>query len=324
MVQSTQFTKRILITDPLAPSAVAELRKEFEVVEVHYSPEELLEEISEFNALIIRSATKVPREVIEKGRKLEVIGRAGIGVDNIDVKAALERDILVVNAPGSSSVSVAELTMAFMLALCNQLVDVANTTKSKRKLKKKLMRSELYGKTLGCIGCGKVGVEVTSRANVFGMKCLVYSPNLPPKATEGMEVERIDELDHLLRVSDFITIHTNLKPETHGLISKRELELMKPTAYLINCARGGIIDEDALYDALKEGKIAGAALDVYSKEPATNDKLLELDNLYASPHIGASTSEAQERVGKIIIDQVRKALLGLNPDFIVEKSFFIG
>ncbi len=323
-MQTSNSLKRILVSDPLDPSAIAELKKEFEVIEKHYSPEELKKEITQFHALIVRSATKVTRDIINNGAQLEVIGRAGIGVDNINVQAALKKGILVVNAPGSSSVSVAELTMAFMLALCSKLVHVTNKTKLDDYPKEKTLRSELYGKTLGCIGCGKIGKEVIARANVFGMKCLVYSPNSPFKATENLDIEITKDLDYLLQTSDFVTIHTKLKPESHNLISKRELSLMKPTAYLINCARGGIVDEDALYYSLKEGKIAGAALDVYADEPIRDNKLFELENIYASPHIGASTTEAQERVGKIIIDQVRKVLQGIQPDFLVKDSYFSG
>ena len=323
-IQTTNGLKRILISDPLDQTAVAELRKEFEVVEKHYLPEELKKEIKKFHAIIIRSATKLTREIIKNGTQLEVIGRAGIGVDNINVKAALEKGILVVNAPGSSSVSVAELTMAFMLALCNKLVHVTTTTKSNDYPKKKTMRTELNGKVLGCIGCGQIGSEVISRANIFGMKCLVFSPNSPLQTIADLDVDKTDDLDHLLRVSDYVTIHTKLKPETHNLISKRELEIMKPTAFLINCARGGIVDEEALYHALKEGKIAGAALDVYENEPVRDNKLFELENVYASPHIGASTTEAQSRVGKIIIEQVRKVLRGIGPDYVVKDSYFTG
>ncbi|MHA2275727.1 MAG: hydroxyacid dehydrogenase [Candidatus Kariarchaeaceae archaeon] len=323
-MKSSINKKRILISDPLDPSAATELKKEFDIVEKHYSPEELVQEISKFHAVIVRSATKITSEIINKGTQLEVIGRAGIGVDNINVKAALKKGIRVVNAPGSSSVSVAELTMAFMLALCSKLVDVSIKTKSKDYPKPKTLRTELQDKTLGCIGCGKIGKEVILRANIFRMKCLVYSPSTPSELSDDLDLEKTDDLDHLLRVSDYITIHTKLKPSTHNLISKRELELMKPTAYLINCARGGIVDEEALYNALKEGKIAGAALDVYSEEPVRDNKLFELDNIYASPHIGASTKEAQERVGKIIVNQVRKALQGLQPDFIVTDSYFAG
>lgn len=323
-MQSIEVRKRILISDPLDQSAVAELKKEFEVVEKHYSPDELKKEIGNFHGVIVRSATKITEEIINNGTQLEVVGRAGIGVDNINVKAALKKGILVVNAPGSSSVSVAELTMAFMLALCSKLVHVNNKTKTNSNPKKKVLRTELQGKTLGCIGCGKIGKEVITRANIFGMRCLVYSPNSPSEVSAGLDVERTDDLEYLLRISDYVTIHTKLKPKTHNLIGKRELELMRPTAYLINCARGGIVDEEALYIALKEGKIAGAALDVYADEPVRDNKLFDLDNIYASPHIGASTIEAQERVGKIIINQVRKVLKGLQPDFVVKDSYFTG
>jgi D-3-phosphoglycerate dehydrogenase len=324
MITETGQTLKILITDPLADSATADLKKKFEVVEQHYSPTELLNEIGKYHAIIVRSATKLPREAIEKGTQLKVIGRAGIGVDNIDVQAATERGILVVNAPRSSSISVAELTMAYMLALSCRLVHFTNDTKSNKNPKKYLRRTELYGKTIGCIGCGKIGSEVLARTKVFGMKGLIYSPHVPPEVAKELGVEKTDDLDHLLRLSDFVTIHTKLRKGTHGLIGKREFELMKPTAYLINCARGGIIDEDALYEALKENTIAGAALDVFAVEPIRNNKLLELDNIYVSPHIGATTTEAQERVGQVIAKQVRLALMGQEPEFVVKESYFTG
>lgn len=319
-MESTKSLMKILITDPLAASAVAELRNYFEVVEQHYSPTELLNEIGKYEAIIVRSATRLPQEAIEKGTRLKVIGRAGIGVDNIDVKTATKRGIMVVNAPKSSSISVAELTVAFMLALSSHLVHVTNETKSNRNPKKWLRRTELFGKTVGCIGCGRIGREVITRTKVFGMKSLVYSPHLPRKIATEIGVEKTDDLEYLLRVSDFITIHTKLSDETRGLISRREFQLMKPTTYLINCARGGIVDEDALYDALKEKRIAGAALDVFAVEPVKDNKLFELDNIYVSPHIGATTKEAQERVGKVIVEQVSLALMGKTPDFVVNAS----
>ncbi|MHA2223613.1 MAG: hydroxyacid dehydrogenase [Candidatus Hodarchaeales archaeon] len=324
MITETEQTLKILVTDPLAASATAELRKEFEVVEQHYSPMELLNEIGKYHGIIVRSATKLPREVIEAGTNLKVIGRAGIGVDNIDIQAATERRIIVVNAPRSSSISVAELTMAYMLALSCSLVHFTNDTKSNKNPKKYLQRTELYGKTIGCIGCGKIGSEVIARTKVFGMKATIYSPNLPSEIAKELGVEKTNDLDRLLRTSDYVTIHTKLRKDTHGLIGKRELELMKPTAFLINCARGGIIDEDALYKALRENWIAGAALDVFTNEPVRNNKLLELDNIYVSPHIGATTTEAQERVGQVIVEQVRLALMGQEPDYVVKESYFTG
>lgn len=308
---------KILIVDPIAASAIKFLRKDFEVVEQHFSPSELLNEISNYDAIVIRSATKVTREVIEKADHLKVIGRAGVGVDNIDVEAATEKGIYVVNSPRASTISVAEIAIAYMLALSRNLVQATNETKLGKWPKKQLVGTELFSKTLGFIGCGRIGAEVAKRAKIFGMKCIVYDPYLPPEVPVKIGVEMTDNLDHLFRISDFITIHAWLTDETRGMINKNELEIMKPTAFLVNCARGGIIDEDALYDALKGGKIAGAALDVFAVEPARKNKLFELDNLYVSPHIGASTKEAQKRAGQVTAEQVQLVLTGQKPEFCV-------
>ncbi|MFX0171252.1 MAG: hydroxyacid dehydrogenase [Candidatus Hodarchaeota archaeon] len=311
---------KILIADSIAASATAELKKEFEVVEQHYSPPELLNEIGKYHAIIVRSATKLRREAIEKGIQLKVIGRAGIGVDNIDVQAATERGIFVVNAPTSSTISVAEMTLAFILALGRKIVHADKKTKRNEWPKKELMGTELYGKILGFVGCGRIGAEVVKRAQAFGMKCIVYDPYLPLEIFEKMGVERTDNFNYLFQESDFITIHALLTDETRGMIGAKEFEVMKPSAFIVNCARGGIIDEDALFITLKEGKIAGAALDVFSIEPAKENRLFEFDNVYVSPHISASTKEAQERAGSITAEQVKLVLKGLKPEFCVNMK----
>ncbi|MFX1504600.1 MAG: hydroxyacid dehydrogenase [Promethearchaeota archaeon] len=311
---------RILIADPIAASAVKALKKDFEVFEQHFSPSDLVDEISDFHAIIVRSSTKIPREIIEKAGNLKVIGRAGVGVDNIDVEAATEKGIFVVNSPRASTISVAEITMGYMLALSRSLVQATKETKKGKWPKKQLKGTELFGKTLGFVGCGRIGAEVAKRAQVFGMSCLVYDPYLPTEVSAKIGVEMTDNLDKLFEVSDFITIHAWLTDETRGMISKRQLEIMKPTAFLVNCARGGIVDEEALYEALKTGKIAGAALDVFSVEPALENRLFDLDNLYVSPHIAASTKEAQERAGQITAEQVRLVLTGKPPEFCVNPQ----
>ncbi|UCE13132.1 MAG: hypothetical protein JSV04_13200 [Candidatus Heimdallarchaeota archaeon] len=308
---------KILIADSIAASAVAELEKEFEVIEHHYSTTELVNEISKYDAIIVRSATKITPEVIEKASLLKVIGRAGIGVDNIDVSAATERGIFVVNSPRASTISVAEMTIAFILALSRKIIQASSRTKKGEWPKKQLMGMELFGKTLGFVGCGRIGAEVVKRAKAFGLKCLVYDPYLPDEAFHKIGAEKVEDLKLILQKSDFITIHALLTDETRGMISKDELDQMKPSAFIINCARGGIIDEDALYDALKENKIAGAALDVFAVEPVKNNKLFELENVYVSPHISASTKEAQERAGQITAEQVRLVLKGQKPEFSV-------
>ncbi|MFX1516733.1 MAG: hydroxyacid dehydrogenase [Promethearchaeota archaeon] len=311
---------KILIADSIAASAVEALRKDFEVIEQHYSPDDLLDKISDFHAIIVRSSTKIPREVIEKADNMKVIGRAGVGVDNIDVEAATEKGIYVVNSPRASTISVAELTIGYMLALSRSIVQATTETKLGKWPKKQLKGSELFGKTLGFVGCGRIGAEVAKRVQIFGMSCLVYDPYLPPEVSAKIGVEMTDNLDKLFEVSDFITIHAWLSDETRGMISKKQFEIMKPTAFLVNCARGGIVDEEALYEALNAGKIAGAALDVFSVEPASKNKLFELDNLYASPHIAASTKEAQERAGQVTAEQVTLVLQGKQPDFCVNPE----
>ncbi|MHA1940900.1 MAG: hydroxyacid dehydrogenase [Candidatus Hodarchaeales archaeon] len=308
---------RVLIADSIAPTAVAELRKNFEVVEQHFPPDTLLSEISKYDAVIVRSATKIPREVIEAGSQLKVIGRAGVGVDNIDVEAATEKGIYVVNSPRASTISVAEMTIALILALGRKVVEASIKTKKGEWPKKEFMGLELYGKKLGFVGCGRIGSEVAVRAIAFGMKPLIYDPYLPAKLFLKFGADEITDLDELFERSDFITIHALLNDETRGMVGEHEFDLMKPTAYLVNCARGGIVDEEALYVALKERKIAGAALDVFTVEPAKKHKLFELDNLYVSPHVAASTFEAQERAGMITAEQVRLVLNGESPEFCV-------
>jgi D-3-phosphoglycerate dehydrogenase len=308
---------KVLIADSIAKSAVVSLQKDFEVMEKHFSPEELLKEIDQFDAVIVRSATKIPREVIQKGVLLKAIGRAGVGVDNIDVAAATEAGIPVVNSPRASSISVAEMTIAFMLALSRKIVDATNKTKNGEWPKKQLNGTELYGKTIGFVGCGRIGAEVVTRAKAFGMKCIVYDPYLPKEVITKIGAESVDNLVDLLPISDFITIHALLTDETRGMIGTDELKKMKTTAYIVNCARGGIIDEDALYTEIKSNSIAGAALDVFEDEPSRANKLFELPNVYVSPHVGASTLEAQERAGNITAEQVRLVLKGVSPEFCV-------
>ncbi|UCG03647.1 MAG: hypothetical protein JSW11_06595 [Candidatus Heimdallarchaeota archaeon] len=311
---------KILIADSIAASAIAELQKEFEVTNQHYSPAELLTEIDKYHAIIVRSATKLPREVIEKGTQLKVIGRAGIGVDNIDVQAATEKGIYVVNSPRASTISVAEMTIAFILALSRKIIQASSRTKRGEWPKNQLMGMELFDKTLGFVGCGRIGAEVVKRAKAFGMKCLVYDPYLPGEVFQKIGAEKTEDLNRVLQDSDFVTIHALLTDETRGMISKEELDQMKPSAFIINCARGGIIDEEALYNALKENKIAGAALDVFAVEPMKNNKLFELENVYVSPHISASTKEAQERAGQITAQQVKLVLNGQKPEFSVNAN----
>lgn len=308
---------KILIADSIATSAVEKLKKDFEVIEYFYSKSELLDNINQFDAIIVRSATKIPHEVIQKAKRLKVIGRAGVGVDNIDVKAATEKGIYVVNSPLASTITVAEMAFTYIMALSRKIVTADIGTKAGNWPKKQHMGTEVFGKTLGFIGCGRIGSEVVKRAQAFGMNCIIYDPYLPTELFRKMDAEEIKNLDEIFTRSDYITIHALLTDETRNMVGERELSLMKSSAFLINCARGGIIDEKALYNALKENKIAGAGLDVFLEEPAKDNKLFELENIYVSPHIGASTKEAQIKAGEITAEQVRLVLNGERPEFCV-------
>lgn len=314
-----QFMK-ILVGDKISEEAIEKLKKEHEVTFSELSPEELVGEIEKYDALVVRSRTKVTKEIVENGKNLKVIGRAGVGVDNIDVGEATKRKIIVVNAPASSTVAVAELTLAHMLSLARSITKADKSMKEGKWEKKSLMGIELNGKTLGLIGLGRIGSEVAKRARAFGMKCLTYDPYLTKEKRQEFGVELVG-IDTLLREADFITIHAALTKETKGLVGAKELAKMKPSAFLINCARGGIVDEKALYNVLKDKKIAGCALDVFEKEPLEKENpLLKLDNIVFTPHIGANTKEAQIRAGITVAEQVLKALRSEKPEFIVNPE----
>lgn len=311
---------KILISDPVDRAAVEMLKKEHEVVEAEPSMEELKEIIGEYDAILIRSRTKLRADIISAAEKLKVIGRAGIGVDNIDLKAATEHGIIVVNAPGSNSLSVVELTIGQMISLARKLVKADAHVRSGEWNRKAFVGVELMGKTLGLIGFGRIGSEVAKRAQVFGMDVITYDPYVNKEIAEKMGVKVVETKEELLKDSDFISIHALLTDETRGMISAPEFGIMKDSAFIINCARGGIIDEKALYDALKNGRIAGAALDVYENEPPASSPLLELDNIIFTPHIGASTREAQQRAGTVAAEQMLIALRGEKPRFLVNRD----
>ena len=310
---------KILVADKMADEAIKMMKKKHELVLSELDPEGLLNEIEKYDALVVRSRTKATKEVIKKGKNLKVIGRAGVGVDNIDVSEATKRKIPVVNAPGGATVSVAELTFAHMLSLARNLSKSDKTMKNGLWEKKKLKGTELCDKTLGLVGSGRIGAEVGKRAKAFGMKVIVYDPYLSKETAEKHSFEPVD-LYSLLKNSDFISIHTPLTDETRKMISTNEFEKMKNNAFIINCARGGVIDESALYDALKKGRIKGAALDVYESEPPKNSPLLTLDNIVFTPHLGASTEEAQIRAGTVTAEQVLKVLNNEKPDFCVNPE----
>lgn len=315
----TRDIMKILVTDPIADEAMDMLKEQHEVTFNNITGSELAAEIGPYHGLMVRSGTQVTREVIEAADNLMVIGRAGIGVDNIDLEAASERDVKVVNSPTGATPSVAELTIAHMLSLARHLPRADRTMKAGEWAKKQLKGSEIKGKTLGLVGCGNIGQEVGRRAVAFDMDVLYYSRSRKPSFEKECGA-RYADLDELLAASDYVTLHIPITQETRHLIGKRELSAMKSHAYLVNCARGGVVDEDALYEALKNGDIAGAALDVYEQEPPGETKLAELDNVVMTPHLGAATVEGQIRAGTICAEQMLMVLDGETPEFWVNRK----
>lgn len=306
---------KILITDPIAEEAMDLLKETHDVVFKDITGEELTQEIPPYHALMVRSGTKVTKEVIERAENLIVIGRAGIGVDNVDVNAATEKGIKVVNSPTGATISVAELAIGHMISLTRHLPKADKTIKNGEWAKKRLKGIELYNKTLGLVGCGNIGKFVAKYARTFGMHVISYDPFISKEDMEKEGIKKVDDLEKLMEIADFISLHLPHIPETHYLINEKMLAKMKPSAYLINCARGGIVDENALYESLKQGKIAGAALDVYENEPPGKIPLLGLENVVCTPHLGASTKEGQIRAGTICAEQIIKVLDGKEPDF---------
>jgi D-3-phosphoglycerate dehydrogenase / 2-oxoglutarate reductase len=304
---------KILVSDPLSEEGLKILKevKEFQVdIKTELKPDALKEIIAHYDALLVRSATKVTRDVIARADKLKVIGRAGVGLDNVDLEAATEKGIIVMNTPAGNTISTAEHTFSMILALSRNIPQANSSTKKGEWKRSKFMGVELYGKTLGVVGLGRIGTEVAKRALSFGMKILAFDPFLSRQVAENLGVEVV-ELKELFERSDYITLHTPLTEETKHLISSEALARMKKGVRLINCARGGIIDEVALVQAVKEGKVAGAAIDVFEQEPLSADsELLKLDTIITTPHLGASTEEAQVNVAIEVAEIVRDALLG--------------
>jgi D-3-phosphoglycerate dehydrogenase len=302
---------RILVTEQLAERGLAAMREAGHevVVRLGLSPEELLEAVPGAAALIIRSATRVTAEVVEAGRELVVVGRAGIGLDNVDVAAATRRGVMVVNAPQSNILSAAEHTMALLLAQARNVPQAHAALKAGKWERSKWEGVELHGKTLGVIGLGRIGALVAQRALAFGMRLVAYDPYVAPDRARQMGIELMS-LDEVVRSADFITLHVAKTPETVGLVNADLLAQAKPTLRVINVARGGIVDEKALAEAIATGQIAGAALDVFAEEPTTSSPLFELDPVVVTPHLGASTAEAQDKAGITIAEQVLLALAG--------------
>ena len=269
----------------------------------------LLEAVRDADALVVRSETKVTAEVMDAARRLRAIGRAGVGVDNIDVPAATARGIIVMNAPDGNTMTTAEHAFALLLAMARRIPQAQASLKAGRWERKKFIGTELRGKTLGIIGLGRIGRVVASRAQGFEMKVIAHDPFVSPEQARELDIELLP-LEHVFERADFLTIHTPLTPETRGLIGAQAFARMKPGVRIINCERGGLIDEQALYEAIKSGKVAGAALDVFSEEPPPPDHpLLALDEVVATPHLGASTREAQESVAIIVAEQLRDYFL---------------
>ncbi|EHP88261.1 phosphoglycerate dehydrogenase [Methanotorris formicicus] len=301
---------KILVTDPLHEDAIKILKEVGDVeVATGLSKEELLEKIKDAEVLVVRSGTKVTREVIEHAEKLKVIGRAGVGVDNIDLDTATEKGIIVVNAPDASSISVAELTMGLMLAAARNIPQATESLKRGEWDRKRFKGIELYGKTLGIVGLGRIGQQVAKRAQAFGMNIIAYDPYIPEEIANSLGI-RLVSINDLCKESDFITLHVPLTPKTKHMIGKEQIDLMKKNTIIVNCARGGLIDEKALYEALKEKRIRAAALDVFEEEPPKDNPLLTLDNVIGTPHQGASTEEAQKSAGTIVAEQIKKILRG--------------
>jgi D-3-phosphoglycerate dehydrogenase len=272
------------------------------------SPEELKKVIPEYDAIIIRSETKLKADLIEAGRRLKVIGRAGIGLDNVDLAAATKKGIVVMNTPQENAIAAAEHTIALMLSISRKIPQATSSMKGGKWEKKRFMGVELYNKTLGIVGIGVIGTVVADRARGLKMKVIAYDPYLSKEAAEKKGVDLVS-FDEVLARSDFISVHTPLTDETRNLVDKNAFKKMKDGVILINCARGGIINETDLYDAVKDGKVAGAALDVFEKEPAIGNPLLELEEVISTPHLGASTAEAQENVAIAIAHQIVDYLL---------------
>ena len=299
----------ILITDGLDASAQAVLR--FCTVDdrTGISADDLSTIIADYDALIVRGRTKVTASLLETATKLKVVGRAGVGVDNIDLAAAKSRGVTVVNAPVSTTLAVAELTFGLLLALTREIPRADSSMKQGQWLKKELEGVELHGKTLGILGMGRIGAEVARRARAFGMDVLGYDPLLSPEEIRGRVAEPVDR-DELLARADFISLHLPLTPETRGLLDADQFARMKDGARIVCAARGGIIDEAALLSALESGKIAGAALDVFESEPPGGTDLVRHPKVIATPHVGAQTAEAQSRAAEDIAHEVLNALKG--------------
>ena len=305
------MTTKIFVADDVSESGLGPLRSADFTVEKRpgLAPAELREALQGCEGLIVRSETKVNADLLDAASSLRVIGRAGVGVDNIDVPAATIRGVVVMNAPDGNTITTAEHTIAMLIALARSIPQASSSLKAGRWDRKKFIGVELQGKTLGIVGLGRIGRVVASRARAMGMSIVAYDPFIAPEQARDLEIE-LAPLDEVYARADFLTVHTPLTSETRGLIDRDAIAKMKKGARIVNCARGGLVDEDALYEALTNGSIAGAALDVFMQEPPPADhKLLQLDQVIVTPHLGASTKEAQEGVAFTVAEQMRDFFL---------------
>jgi D-3-phosphoglycerate dehydrogenase len=292
---------KIVIADRMEPEVVAEISKLGQTV---VTPADLKAALADADALIVRSATKVTEEVLAAAPKLKLVARGGVGLDNVDKETCAKRGVKVVNTPGASTNAVAELALGMMLAICRKLAKADAGMKGGKWLKKELTGTEIDGKTLGIVGMGRIGTSLAMKAQALGMRVLYYDPR-----SSGIALGKGVSLDELFASSDYISLHVPLTPETKGMIGEAALAKMKKNAVVINTARGGLVDEEALYNALKEGRIGGAALDVYPAEPYSG-KLCGLSNVVLTPHIAGSTMEAQVRIGLELVEKLKQELGG--------------
>jgi D-3-phosphoglycerate dehydrogenase len=299
---------KIILAEKVSPATLAVLREEagWQVL-THDQIPDLKAALADADALVVRSAVQVDEALLSHAPKLRVIGRAGVGVDNIDSDAATRRGIVVMNTPGANAIAVAELTLALMLALARELPRANAALHAGRWEKKSLSGAELRGKTLGILGLGRIGLEVSKRARAFGMTLIGHDPFVSPSVAREHEV-RLVTVEELFRASDYLSLHVGLTPQTHGIVNAANLALMKPGARIINCARGELIDTAALADAVRQGHIGGAALDVFEQEPLKDSPFFGMEKILLTPHIAGSTAEAQEAVGIQIAEQVRAYL----------------